>query len=665
MTRQVRLWQATVGLLVITTLAYLTSLGGAFVYDDFDYVVTNPVVVQQPTDLRAIFTTSYPSNHPEQKLYRPLVTLSYVVDRAVWGIPNPPGARPNRFHITNLLWHCAVVLALFVLGQRLSGAAGTGSVNVSTVLGAALFAVHPLTTESVVWVVGRAEVMAACFSLVSLIGYVGWLRTKFRPWPWLALTGVGYALAVLCKENAFVLPALAALIQWRYRLGSDATRKQSVLVWAGFAIVAFTYLGWRQYLFTGITMQEQAYAGITGTATRVLVASKVLMRYLLLVFVPYRQSVFHDVRVEYAIGGSCLSFLLVATGWLVWRRRKFPNVCFGWLWFFIALLPVSNLVFPIGAVMAERFLYVPLIGWALALMSALESSVGKFSRWLTMVLLVVLAHNAVRTAWRGLDWRDERQLWASAAQVYPDSFIVQAQLGLACASVSDRVDAQRHLTRALELMQSQPVAYREKFEPRIREALRTLTSAGQIPVPSPELESIHKIARENRLDEAAGKYAAYLDAHPGDIGAQRALVDCYLRLRTFEDAARVLRSLIARDPQNALYHAKLGFALSHLGETETARREYNAALALTPDDALTWANLGSLEMREQNLDDATMCFEHAVNIQPRVDEFRLNLAVCYFQQGRTQRAREQAAAILQHDPANTEARKLLQSLAGK
>ena len=175
---------------VLTVLLFSPVFCATFVYDDADFVVDNPILSAPWLNITAVFTTAYPPQHPEQKLYRPLVTLSYALDKAVTG-------KPAGFHVTNVLWHLAVVAMLVALLRQLDVPAPGW-----TLAGAvAFFAWHPLTTESVAWVAGRAELMAAFFVLASL-------RATRRDRP--AVAALAYAAALLCKESAVMTPACPA-----------------------------------------------------------------------------------------------------------------------------------------------------------------------------------------------------------------------------------------------------------------------------------------------------------------------------------------------------------------------------------------------------------------------------------------------------------------------
>ena len=568
-------WALWLAVAVLTGVLFSPVYHAAFVYDDADFVLHNPLLTATKLNVAAVFRTAYPPQHPEQKLYRPLVTLSYALDKAVW-------RKPGGFHVTNVVWHLAVVAMLVLLLRQL----GTPPIG-SLLVAAAWLAWHPLTTEAVAWVAGRAELLAAFFVLASLVAF----RRN-----WSVVAGLAFATALLCKENAIMTPALAVLLAWRWPKESGTgvppveflsnseqtggtpvplnalyrffkrTLQHQWPVWAGYAVVGFAYLLWRHHLFAGVQLEQVAYTGFADAVTQRLVAGKVLARYLGLVLVPYPQSVFHEVEVESVRSLVAVALLVGVTLGLGWRRDRYPNLFLGWIWFFVALLPVSNLLLPIGSVMAERFTYLPLIGVSLAL------SGWRGRGWIAALLLtLLLALHAGQTFVRCRDWQSDRQLWRSAAQVAPTAFLPQAQLGFALLAENDRLAAIAAFDRALALLAAQPEKLRQQFLPRIRNAQMDA-----------ELELVHQLARQHKLDAAQSGYRELLVRHPGDARARRALADCQLEQNDFAGAAGGLGDLVREFPQDALLRAKYGKALSGIGQIEEACHQLERAVELDP-----------------------------------------------------------------------------------
>ena len=561
-----KLWWLWWVLPVLTVVLFSPVYRAGFVYDDADYVEHNPLLTAPKLNVAAVFTTAYPPQHPEQKLYRPLVTLSFALDKAVWG-------KPAGFHVTNVLWHLAVV-AMVVLLLRQLGTPPTSTLLVA----AAWLAWHPLTTEAVAWVAGRAELLAAFFGLASLVAF-----RRDRP----VLAGMVFAAALLCKESAIMTPVLAVLLEWRWpqqnrtgiapcQLPKDTSEivvapvhlriQRRWQAWASYVIVSLAYLAWRQHFFADVRMEQVAYTGFADAVTQRVVAGKVLAWYLALALVPYPQSVFHEVQVETIRSAIAVALLVGLTVWVWWRHDRYPNLALGWTWFFVALIPVSNLFIPIGSVMAERFTYLPLIGGSLVLYG------WRGRGWAVGGMLVlVLALHAGQTVVRCRDWQSDRQLWRSAARVEPAAFLPPAQLGFVALAEHDRPGAIAEFDRALAALATQPVKIRQQFEPRI---LSAQTDA--------ELELVHQLARQHQLEAAQTGYRELLNRHPGEVRARRALVDCQMELHDFAGAAGGLGNLVREFPHDALLRAKYGKALSGTGQIEEACRQLQRAVELDP-----------------------------------------------------------------------------------
>ncbi|MDX2225694.1 MAG: tetratricopeptide repeat protein [Verrucomicrobiae bacterium] len=663
-------------LLLLAFAAYWPTLRATWVYDDAEYVVTNPLVTGRP-DPGAIFTSPYPPGHPDQHLYRPLVTLSFALDS--WSLP-PDVARGGGsarspalpyFHLTNLLLHFAVGVVLYGLGLRLlAGAfpkAGSGDVVLAAWIAAALFTVHPVGTESVAWISGRAEILSAFWVLASLWCVLGTLpqRPPGGNLPHFAAAAGCFGLALLSKENAVMTPVLALIVLGM--AGYDWKRQWRGLVplYAMFAAVVAAYLAVRATIFAGIPMEETAFAGVTGTGMRLLIACKVLVRYLGLIATGWGQSVFHDVTVEPFLGVAAL-LVLIALGVAAFMlRRTQPWFLFGALFFFVALLPVSNLLFAIGAVMAERFLYLPLAGLALALAVLLAGQAPGFLRRMLPVMLIVLGLVTVRTMIRAGEWRDARRLWASAVEVYPRSFLPRAQLGFALKEEGRDMEAYAEFEKSMQLLRTQPEVFRQKFRPSIEVAMGQLGGrlAGQ--TDDPALRAIHALAKQGEYQKALLLYAAYKIQHPESISAHYGLADSYLRLSMFLEASREFLELTRRDPGNGLNHGKLGYCFIQINKPALARFHYQKAITLNAGDTVSLANLGLLEMREKNPALARVYFEQAIEKGPHIPDYRMNLAGALVELGEREKAAQELRTLLRLWPNHQAAAKMLATIEQK
>lgn len=648
--------------LVLTAVAYLTSLSNSFVYDDFDYIIDNPLIKADSPQFKDIFTSSYPPQHPEQNLYRPLITITYIIDKGLWGISEQPRGQLTFFHVSNLIFHLCVVSLLYFLIVSLPPVNQSSSKILIATICAVIYGVHPMLTESVAWIAGRAEILSALFSLLSLCLFLQAIRARGKGFSYLFCAWLAFVLALLSKENAIVLPFIVLLILYWISFYEKVEWKKIWMAPVGYFVLGFLYYSSRQFIFNGIDLKEQAYVGVVDSFTRILVSCKVLVRYLWMIFFPYGQSVFHEVEVERLISTFSLIILggLLAIG--IIYRKKAPWFLFGLAFFFVAIFPVSNLLIPIGAVMAERFIYFPLVGLILALAFALSMEKKRVPVYIALLLGLIVIHHVVKTGVRNRDWKNDRTLWASAVKVYPGSFLVHAQLGFAEASAGNQVSAYQALEKSSILLAAQPEFFREKFGPAIHAKMRELSIGMAKDGDLPELMKIHDIARSGKLREAAILYAAYLNKNPTSVSAYQAMIDCLMRLGAFKEAAYELQKLIRITPDNGILYGKLGYCYAQMSKFSLARLNYKKALELNANDSVSLANLGILEMRTHQYSLAIIYFREAVRLQPDNPDYLCNLAVCEAALGNIDGAKAILRKLLGKNPEYERAKELIKSL---
>ena len=384
-------------------VVYFGALWNRFAFDDLPIVLWNSLFGRPGAWWRA-FGASYWPPELGGGMYRPLTISTYALDWLV--------GRIAWFHAANLLWHAGASVALAAIARRWSG-------DRAALAAGLIFAVHPVHVEAVANVAGRAELMAALFALLAVYGA---LVRDHLGWSVLAA-----ALGLLSKENAAVVPALIA---WGWIVGlARPTRRRMALYLASWIAVGAVYAVVRWEVL-------RSYAGVYNVAAQFVGASPIPIRLTavaafadfarLLLFplklrVDYspneRTLVVTPLDWRFALGLACLALwatLLV----LAWRRGRRVEA-FGLGWIALALAPVANLLFPAGVLVAERTLYLPSAGLALALGAALKDVAPRRLAW--GVGLAVLA-GGVRTASRVPVWRDELTVVLSILEDSPRSF---------------------------------------------------------------------------------------------------------------------------------------------------------------------------------------------------------------------------------------------------
>jgi hypothetical protein len=472
------------GLVVLVTFA--DGLDGGFVLDNLSIIV-NDTRIQRCTfeNLYLIFSRNYWWPTFESDLYRPLTTLSYLVNYSLLG----SGRQPLEYHAVNVVLHWLNAWLVYLLAaRRLTHRA------VALVL-ALIFAVHPLTIEAVTNIIGRADLFTALFMLAALELHAR-LRAGSTRSPVLARFGLGLCavLAVLSKESGVVLIALLLLDDMtqpaREAAGGTAPVGGAVaairdwfrrLPWTNYACVlpSIAVLAFARYeLLKNSPVTHQLAIdnpmALTGFWTHEMTAIKVLGLYFKLTFWPDALSCDYSFNQIPVFGWTAsgpdlegwlalaLMLALTAGALLTWRRR--PAIFFFLGFAFITLLPVSNLVITIGTIMGERFMYLPLVGLLGALAVTLEWVASRPSfaaaaesprnrRLAAGLAAAVIVALAVRTMVRNLDWYDNVRLWRSAVQTCPNSFKTYKGLATSLAGDPKELDECIRLgEKALELV---------------------------------------------------------------------------------------------------------------------------------------------------------------------------------------------------------------------
>ena len=383
---------------------HLGALWNRFAFDDVYIIALNPLVHSLSGAWRAFVEPYWPGNLTGA-MYRPLPVFTFALDWVV--------RHPAWFHGVNLLWHAGATAAVAAIAGRWTGWPGG-------LVAGLVFAVHPVHVEAVANVVGRNELMAALFALLAVYAA---LERRSVAW-----SGAALALAVLSKENAAVAPAL---VVWGWLVGVAPRPSRGRM--AAFAAswvaggAAYAALRWSVlHQYAGFTATAPVFLGESVIGQRLTAVAALgdvtrLLLFPLHLSADYspdeRTAVRSVLDPRFLLGAACAG-LWAGLVVLAWRRRR-PVAAFGLGWIGIALLPVSNLAFPIGVLIAERTLYLPSAGLALAAGAWLRHLAP---RRLALVGGLVLALGGVRSAARVPAWRDNRTATLSLLDDAPRSY---------------------------------------------------------------------------------------------------------------------------------------------------------------------------------------------------------------------------------------------------
>ena len=391
-------WVVPVALCLLVLAVYANGFAGGLAGDIRGLLQDTRVHEVSAENLGLIFTHTYWWPYGESGLYRPFTTISYLFNYAVLG----GGESAGGYLAVNLLLHCVNVLLVWVLARRL------GAGEIAPYL-AAIWAVHPVLTESVRNLAGRPDLLAGACVLGGF-----WLYLEKRWWALAAVTLIG----ALSKESAVALLGIVVLYElcfgnWRNLLWPVVAMIIPIQVMlylragALFAVPRVEFPFWDNPIVGAGFLEGR------------LTALDVFARYCGLLMWPARLSSDYSwAQIQPSMSAFGIAMLLVipVALYLAWRYHRMAFFLLGSA--LLVLLPSSNLLFPIGTIMAERFLYLPAIAFA----AGVAWLIARVSRFAPVIAGVIVIALAVRTFARNPDWNSDLTLGRANVQAVPASY---------------------------------------------------------------------------------------------------------------------------------------------------------------------------------------------------------------------------------------------------
>ena len=415
---------AVVALSLLTFLAFWNSFESGFVLDNRGLLLNDPRLREATAaNLRLIWQHTYWWPTGEGGVFRPFTTLTYLFNYAILGNHD----RPAGYHAVNLLIHLANALMIYALATRFIRRFWPAFFI------AAIWGVHPVLTEAVTNIVGRADLLAATGLIAGFLAYlqsieaIGWRR-----WAWLGSLSAFTFMGVFSKENAVVLPGVIVVYELAFRKRREWRQGLAGLLVTLISMAPMFYQ--RSVVLAASLPKEVPFTDnpILGAGFRAgrLTAIDVLVRYLWLMLWPARLSSDYSwSEIPIAHGGvkDCIALFavlaLIPAMVFLYRRSRgvFFLSCIALAW----IAPVCNVLFPIGTIMAERFLYVPLLGFVTCVVLGIYTATKQLRMPAyapVVVCLLLIAALTGRTWVRNSDWKDDLSIATASVQTSPDSF---------------------------------------------------------------------------------------------------------------------------------------------------------------------------------------------------------------------------------------------------
>jgi tetratricopeptide (TPR) repeat protein len=583
-----------VAMAVLTLGIYAQVIGHQFItFDDDSYIKENPMVNRGVTlaGLAWAFTTFYKAN------WHPLTWIAHMIDSQLFGL------NAGGHLLVNALIHVANTLLVFWFLLRATHARWPSA------LVAALFALHPLHVESVAWAAERKDTLSTLFGLLSLIAYVRYAEApSISRYAWTAIT---LALGLLAKPMLVTWPFVMLLLDyWPLRRLSQSTSRKNFLVSIApllreklplFALVTASAV---------VTSVAQSHGGAVRTFTDFPIALRLpnalvsYAKYLLLTFWP------HDLAVCYPFAPTGIptwqiigaAFLLIGiTAFCLFQRKIRPYLIVGWLWFLGTLVPVIGLVQVGWQTMADRYFYIPSIGFFIALVFGL-ADIAKtrhvapsLSAAIAGGVLLVLA--TLTNAQIHL-WSDSFTLFNHALAVTPLNLPIEQSLGLAMGKSGRYDEAAAHFEKILQI---HPDFYDGLLnmgimrfkQGRLLEAIEYCQAAirSQPDAPKAHVQLAHALWKQNRDEAALEEMRRALQLAPKDADIRADFGLALELVGRIPEAIEQLHEALRLNPNNAEAHNNLGLALLASSNARESIPEFEAALRLNPELKVAADNL--------------------------------------------------------------------------
>lgn len=441
-------------LILIATLgliSYINSFGNRFIWDDEDLIIKNLYVRDWKYLHKFFIENSIQGAKKGSNFYRPIWNISFAIDYHIWKL-NPTG-----YHLTNTFLHIANSLLVTHLISSLS-------VPVIGVLTGSLFAVHPIHTEVTTYISGRADSLVALFMLTALFLFIKSLGAAKHVKLFYSFSIISFVLSILSKESALILPLVLILYIFCY---AERSRRLSKLKYTvPFFIIAINYIALR---FTLLNFSKTVAENLPQPFfyipfyIRLMTFLKVLSIYFGLLLFPIH------LQMERSLGlvTSILNFnvritliiLILSILFVKGYYRKYRIVPFATMWFYLTLLPNSNL-FPINALIYEHWLYLPSIGffsiisWAIWRLLSTPKRIIRIAIFV-LCCIVVISYLG-RTILRNRDWLEPITFYEKTLIHDPDSARLHNNLAMAYADKQMIDLAIKEYIKAIELNDAYP-----------------------------------------------------------------------------------------------------------------------------------------------------------------------------------------------------------------
>ena len=568
------------GFLIIVFLGltiYSFSLPNSFIWDDNFLIQENHFIKNLNNWPLAFTRLLFHDVQGRSKFYRPIQEISYALDYRLWGL-NPFG-----FHLTNSLLHigCALLFSL-ILYQIFKN-------QFISFWGGAFFVAHPVHTEAVAYIAGRADSLALFFILLSLSYYIKAVKGKSI---FLIVSLLSFLPALFSKESSLVFPFVILTYNFVFLKSKGVMRK--LIPFFLFVIIDGIYLFIRFKFLT--TEGFKLYAWTQPWTARLFTVPKVAIRYFWLLLFP------HNLHMERFVPWSrnildfpvvsSLIFILVIVYLCLKLSKQERALIFFFLFFIITLFPFLNII-PLNAQMAEHWLYLPSIGF----LAVFTWGTFRIKKWLDFAPSVYSKQIAKRCGENFLPL-----ILTLVLCIYSGITIKQIQIW------ENPLIFFKYTTR------------KAPYSNRIRLGLGSA------------------YLKQKRYSEAAALFKTITKSYPDNLKAHNNLASALIGLGKFDEAGREIEIVLKINPEYIKGYFQLATLYKKKGEQKKAIETYRKMMAIAPGNIYSYYELGNLYCTSGQFEKAIASFKKGIVVNDKFAELHNNMGICYAELGRMDEA---------------------------
>ncbi|MBN8725277.1 MAG: tetratricopeptide repeat protein [Acidobacteria bacterium] len=566
-------------IILVTLITFTNTLLNGFVYDDIS-IVQNNSSINALSKIPNLFLQGYWGENNRNGLYRPITVVTYSLNYAINGL------EPYGYHLVNIIIHIINSLLVYWIVKHYSES------KLLSIFTALLFSVHPVHSEAVAAIYGRAELLAAMFLLIAWVYYLKSLTSKY----YYIISLLSYFLSLFCKESGIVFFGILLLVQFCTKTSWKEKLIPEIKAW-GYVLSTIPYLVIRVWITGAFGIPKAGQLlGAESFLTRLYTMSLGFVQYFKMLVYPVTLFIDYDygvIPIVKALNLSVsLSLILILLVIIIgfWQSGKNPIIGFAILFFFITISIVSNVLIPTGFLIAERTIYIAVLSICL-IIAAIFYQLYQLG-WQKLALtgfIIVLSLLSIRAYFHNIDFRDNFTFFTTIVKLSPNNPRVNYSLGIHYLRNDDFLKSEEYLEKALKLIPDYSTA---------------MAALGEL------------YFEQGQIDKSIDILNKALALSPKLSYANQNMARIYKDKKDYEKAKEFLLEAIKNSSPNAKLEQELAMLLYEMGQEEQAIISFKKALELDPNFAEPLVNLARIARKKNDTTQATNLLAKALKLDP-------------------------------------------------